>query len=189
MQTCAVESSLDVAAWFIDRALNDGEYLQPQKMHRLLYLSQAYFAVANHGRVFMPTLFVAYETGPVAPDVYRSFEPGRPYFETKPMTGQAADFLDSIWRRFGQHSADFLTRQIRSHKPFVDALANGVGTPLSLEAMREFYGSKKHEQVAPGAAPPIGQVLRPKVMRSHTGRPVSVHKWMPPAKPANPVKK
>jgi len=105
------------------------------------------------------------------------------------MNGSAADFLDSIWRRFGPHSSDYLSRQIKGHKPFIDALANGEGTPILLEDMQKFYGAKAHEQSAPGGAPPIGQVLRPKVMRSHTGRPVSVHKWMPPSRSANPVKK
>ena len=39
----AVFSTFDVAFWFADTALNNNEYLQPQKLHRLLFLSQAYF--------------------------------------------------------------------------------------------------------------------------------------------------
>ena len=37
----AVDSAFELAFWFCDRALNDGEYLQPIKMHYLMYLSQA----------------------------------------------------------------------------------------------------------------------------------------------------
>ena len=50
----AVDSTLDVVFWFIDRGMADREYLQPQKLHRLLYLAQAYFAIANYGRKLMP---------------------------------------------------------------------------------------------------------------------------------------
>ena len=44
--TPAVQSSFDVAYWFFDRALNENEYIQPQKLHRLMFLAPAYFAVA-----------------------------------------------------------------------------------------------------------------------------------------------
>ena len=39
MQAPVCDSTFDVVFWFMDRALNDKEYLQPGKMHRLLYLA------------------------------------------------------------------------------------------------------------------------------------------------------
>ncbi len=37
----AVESAFDVAFWFADVALNENEYLQPQKLHRLMFWPRA----------------------------------------------------------------------------------------------------------------------------------------------------
>ena len=36
----AVKSAFDVAFWFADTALHDNEYMQPQKLQRLLFLSE-----------------------------------------------------------------------------------------------------------------------------------------------------
>ena len=58
MPASAVSSTFDVVVWFTDRALNDGEYLQPTKLHRLMYLAQGYFAVAYRGEKLMPATFV-----------------------------------------------------------------------------------------------------------------------------------
>ena len=60
----------DAAFRFIDLALNDNEYLQPQKLHRLLYLAQAYYGANYHGNMLMPAIFVAEEFGPVEPNLY-----------------------------------------------------------------------------------------------------------------------
>ena len=63
MRPTAVESGFEAAFWFLERALNDGEALQPQKLQRLLFLAQAYFGVAHAGAKLMPGIFVAAEDG------------------------------------------------------------------------------------------------------------------------------
>lgn len=180
----AAQSSFDVAFWFMERAAMDAQHLQPQKLHRLMYLAQAYFAVAYNGRLLMPAIFVATELGPIEPNVFRACAINPPAIEPMPMTEAVTHFLDSIWRKFGPHSADYLNKQVMTHAPFADALAKGQRTIISLRAMMDFYG-KKPNGTGPGEAEPvtpITQVLRPQVMRSQNG-PVSVHKWMPTAKP------
>lgn len=183
MAQAAVESSFDVAYWFVDRALNDNEYIQPQKLHRLMFLSQAYFAVAYHGRQLMPAVFVAEALGPIEPSVFRACSIQRPPIETMPMIEAAEQFLDSIWRRFGSQSADSLSRLVNSHPPYQEALAQGPRTEITLAAMIKFYGRKTAGSVPVKAsmieAPPVEQVMRPKVMVSQSGKPVSVKKWMP----------
>lgn len=185
MASAAVQSSFDVAFWFVDRALDDNEYLQPQKLQRLMFLAQAYFAVAYNGRMLMPAIFVADEFGPIEPNVFRACSIQRPAIEPVPLAEMVTQFLDSIWRKFGHHSADSLSRQVNGHRPYRDALSKGPRNEITLEAMIDFYGKKA--SASPDAAiaigaPPIGQVLRPRVMRSQSGKPVSVQKWMPPAK-------
>lgn len=182
MRPPVVESAFDVALWFLDRALEDNEYLQPQKLHRILFLSQAYFAVANQGRKLMPATFIADEPGPVEPNVYRAFEHGRPYMEPGPMKEAVQHFLDSIWRRFGSHSAEYLSRQLANHPPVAAALKKERRTEITLAAMVKFYGAQRSERAARATeAPAVDQVLRPRVMRSSSGKPVNVSQWMPPA--------
>lgn len=178
----AVESSFDVAFWFMDRALGDNEYLQPQKLQRLMFLAQAYYAVGWNGRMLMPAIFIADEFGPVEPSVFRACAIQRPAVDTIPMNPQVIQFLDSIWRRFGAHSAEALNRQVCGHAPYRDALAKGLKSEITLAAMIEFYGKKAAaapEAATAVGAPPIQQVLRPKLMRSQTGKPVAVQRWMP----------
>ena len=69
MRPTAVESCFEIACWFLDRALNDGEYLQPQKLQRLMYLAQAYFGVVQNGAKLMPATFIAAPDGPLEPTV------------------------------------------------------------------------------------------------------------------------
>jgi uncharacterized phage-associated protein len=182
MAPAAVDSSFDVAYWFVDRALNENEYIQPQKTHRLMYLSQAYFAVAYNGRMLMPAVFVADQLGPIEPNVFRACALQRPAIDVIPMTPQVDLFLDSIWRRFGALSADSLSRQVNSHPPYQEALAKGVKSEITLQAMMQFYGRKNNtdpEKAAKIGAPAIEQVLRPRVMVSQSGKPVSVSRWVP----------
>ncbi len=177
----AVKSSLDVVLWFNDQALNDNEYLQPQKLHRLLYLAQAYFSVAYPGRKLMPAVFVVDEFGPVEPTVFHLFAYGRPHMvEPNRIPEQVDHFLDSIWRRFGASSADQLTQRVAAHVPVAEAMAKGSGEEIPLEAMIKFYAS---EAAARKGAPPVDQVLRPRVLRSQGGKPVSVTTWKPKALP------
>lgn len=175
----AVDSSLDVVYWFLNRAMAEREHLQPQKLHRLLFLAQAYYAVAYYGRKLMPTVFVADELGPVEPTVFRLLETGLPQIEPRAIPDHVDHFLDSVWRRFGPHSVDHLSRLVKGHAPYVEAWRRGRRAEISLEAMRRFYSP----QSPTDGAPPVSQVLRPRLMRSQTGKPVAVRKWMPPVKP------
>ncbi|HYD32576.1 MAG TPA: hypothetical protein VEB64_17165, partial [Azospirillaceae bacterium] len=116
------------------------------------------------------------------PTLFRALEQGRPLsMEPRPIPPSIEDFLDSVWRRFGAHSADHLSRQLKAHPPYRDAWEKAPRAEIPLSAMRAFYGTRTS---ARQGAPELDNVLRPKVMRSHTGRPVSVSKWLPPAKPS-----
>ncbi len=107
----AVQSSFDIALWFSDTALEQNEYIQPQKLHRLMFLSQGYFSVAYGGRKLMPSVFVADEMGPIEPNIYKAYSKGTPNIEPDLFLPEDVEvFLSSIWRRFGNQDADRLTR-------------------------------------------------------------------------------
>lgn len=179
----------------MDKALNEGEYLQPQKLHRLLYLAQAYHAVATHGQRLMPAVFVADPLGPIEPNIYRAYENERPWISEVKLPDAAVQMLDSIWRRFGSHSAEHLSRVIRRHPPFVEAFESAPRSVITEQAMVAFYGAIRPDR-APGLkpdptegrpdltqhsveAPAVETVLRPRVLRSHKGKPVNALPWRP----------
>ncbi|NKB44639.1 MAG: hypothetical protein GKS03_10225 [Alphaproteobacteria bacterium] len=184
----AVDSCFEVAFWLLDRALDDGEYLQPQKMHRLMFLAQAYYASARHGEKLMPASFVIGPEGPIEPTVFRAMERGRPMVDTTTLEEHVEHVLDSVWRQFGTKSVERLTSAIGNHPPVANAKENGLGTEISYEEIVDFYvralsQNLNRSQSRPGQqdadAPSPDRVLRPKLMRSHTGKAVSVDRWTP----------
>lgn len=177
MSASAVASTFDVVVWFTDRALNDGEYLQPTKLHRLMYLAQGYFAVAYRGAKLMPATFVAEASGPVEPDVWRVYASGRPYIESVPPPERVEQFLDSIWRRFGSHSADYLGDLISRQPPFQTALAEGPRAEIPLAALAACLA--KPAAAKGRGQPGVDEVLRPRTAVSATGKAVSVRRWTP----------
>lgn len=188
MRPTAVASSFEVAFWFLDRAVSDGEYLQPQKLQRLMFLAQAYFGVLQGGVKLMPATFVATDDGPVEPTVFKAFARGKPAVDLAPIEEVPRHVLDSVWRQFGAHSADHLGKLVKRHPPYMDALSAGTGAEITFESMVEFYsidGLSRRKSGAPaGAVTPTGapaaeKVLRPKVLRNHSGKPVSATRWMP----------
>jgi len=49
-----LDSASSAAFWFADKALSRNDYLQPQKLQRLLFLAQACHAALHPGRTLMP---------------------------------------------------------------------------------------------------------------------------------------
>ncbi len=173
----AVNSAFDIALWFADTALEQNEYLQPQKLHRLLFLSQAYYAVAHDGEKLMPAVFVAEEMGPVEPNIYKAFSKGRPNMDVDLfLPHEVETFLDSIWRRFGHQSAENLTRMTKGTVAYKKALKKGRREEISLETMRLSFSRARE-------TPALDQVVKPKIMRSQSGKSVVVKAWNPGTKP------
>ena len=185
MRPTAVESSFEVAFWLLDRAIDDGEYLQPQKMHRMMFLSQAYYGALQSRAKLMPATFVAAEEGPIEPTIFRAFARGKPEVDVRPVSEVPRHVLDSVWRQFGAHSIDYLNKVICGHAPYANAYALGPDTEIIYDEMVDFYGaqgSSSDQSLPKGVqtdAPDARRVIRPKLMRNHDGKPVSVNRWMP----------
>lgn len=170
------ESVFDVAEWFLDTALNDGEYLQPMKMQYLMYLSQGYYAALTKGSKLIPSLFVASQRGPVEPNTYRLYAVTRPPLTRQPMTAEISAFLQTIWKRFGSYSTDYLGRLVSEHEPYAHAFAQGENSEIDHTDMMNFYLQGRKTPATPEAAI-IGKT---RVMRSQSGKAVAVKKWIPP---------
>lgn len=172
----AVNSAFDIAFWFLDTALNHNEYLQPQKLQRLMFLAQAYHLVAFDGKKLMPATFVADDLGPIEPNVFAAFSKGRPDVDVNLFIGpETEEFLHSIWRRFGSHSTEKLTRVLKETEAFQRAYKRGRRAEISVDDMRLAF---KRAQQTPG----VGQVMKPKVYRTQSGKAVTVKAWTPGVK-------
>lgn len=170
-----VTSAFEIAFWYTDMAERSFEHLQPQKLQRLLFMSQAYYAVAFNGRKLMPAVFVADEMGPLEPNVYAAFSRGRPQLDVDIfLPYEIESFLEALWRRFGHYAPDRLTRMTKETIAYRQALKRGQRAEITIESMRLSF-SRGNE------APALEQVVKPKVMRTPSGRAVMVKAWNPSA--------
>ena len=130
MPSSAVESVLDVALWFQDRARYENEHLQAQKLQRLLFVAHGHYAIQFAGRKLMPATFVAHEVGPLEPNIMRFFEFGPPNIPTLDPPAEVEEFLERIWRKFGHYSADKLGELSRAHPGYKMAIKRGYGEEI-----------------------------------------------------------
>jgi len=172
-----VNTAFDVAFYFEDIALNDHEYLQPMKLQRLLFLAQAYYAVAFKGRQLMPAVFVADELGPIEPNIYIAFTKGRPDVDVDLfMPHDITTFLDNIWKRFGPLKMDRLNELVKGTVAYRNARERGDRATISLEEMAKSF-------IQGTDAPSPEHVVKPKILVTQSGKPVTVKAWVPGTKP------
>lgn len=170
MTVPVVSSSLTVALWLFDQGRREDLHLPAQKLQRLLWIAQALYAAENHGRMLMPAVFVAEETGPTEPTVFHAFEDSRPPIAPRRIAPEAEHFLHRIWRKYGHHSADYLNRMMAHNDVYRRALRREPGTVIPFEAIKAHFTQKPKPQ---------DQV------RTSDGR--LLKKWVPGAKPPGPI--
>ena len=178
MEIPSANTVFDVAEWFSDTALNDGEYLQPMKTQYLMFLAQGYYAALTQGKRFIPAVFLATEQGPVEPSSYCVYGSGRPIFTLSKPHPVTVSFLRTIWARFGAYSPDYLYKLLTTHAPFAEAYARGEKTEISLTSMADFYSGRMKEDERLKNA----EFGATRILRSQTGKTVAVKKWMPQKK-------
>lgn len=178
MEIRPVDSVFDAAEWFLDTALNCGEYLQPMKMQYLMYLAQGYYAAITKGKRFIPCVFLATERGPVEPNSYRLYGSERPALSGRKTDRVTESFLQTIWARFGAYTPDYIFRLISSHPPYAEAFAAGEGTEINLASMADYYAgcAEKDERLK------NAEFGTTRILRSQSGKAVAVKKWLPSKK-------
>ena len=167
-----LNNAFDVSIFFDDMAVKEGTYLSPQKLHRLLFLSQAYYSVA-FDRKLMPAIFIADELGPVEPNVYLAFSKGRLEVNADLfLPFEAQSFLESIWQRFGAYSVERLGKITNETSAYKNARKRGDRAEITLVEMKKSF--EKAEE-----APNVDLLVKPKMMRTQSGRAVHVQSWVP----------
>ena len=140
MRSPVVRSTFDVVLWLLARGASAGMRLPAQKLQRLLYLAQAHFAAANEGRKLMPATFLATELGPLEPTVYHVFDGQPPKLKASAVKTEVVLFLDGLWSRYGQQSADDLLDLIKRDLAYRECLAEGErNVEIEIAAMADAY--------------------------------------------------
>ena len=164
----ATPTSFDVAIWFLDRARAEDTYLQPRKLQCLLFLAQAHFAAAYKGWVLMPSFFIMDDAGPIDPNLYRALEKGRPEVSEKPLDDEIVVFLDAVWRRYREADALRLDQLISKQGVAEEAVCDRDNSEITIAAMQRMFA---HTEEKPRNGPAVAE--------THTGRQVTLQKWMP----------
>ena len=165
----AAPNSFDVAVWFLDRARAEDGYIQPRRLQCLLFLAQAHFVAIYKGRRLMPSVFLFDEGGPIDPNLYRAFEAGRPAYTENELPDYVLALLEGVWRRYAGFDTLRLDQLIARRGREEACIQRRDGSEIGIAAMRRMFGGSTEKKANPAS----------KVMRSHTGRRVTVKKWTP----------
>ena len=127
--------------------------ISAMKLQKLVYYAQAWSLVWDDGRLFTEKI-EAWASGPVVRSLYnkhrgsflvqaRDFEP---YTNLKKLTDSQKETVDTMLKSYGDKSAQWLSDQTHSEKPWQIArrgLAESErgNEEISLESMSEYYSS------------------------------------------------
>ena len=133
----------DIANKLLYRAWIDesSELLSNMKLQKLLYYQQG-FHLAYFGTPLFNEDIVAWQYGPVVPEVYDAYkEFGRAGIEPQgdPIaleTEKEENLFNEVFEVYNQFSAAGLVTQTHSESPWIDTPKQGV---ISQEAMRTFF--------------------------------------------------
>ncbi len=168
-----VHSAFDIAIWFSEMAMNENVPMQPQKLQRLLFIAQAYYTVAYPRQKLMPAVFVADELGPMEPNIFLSFSKGKPDVDVSVfLPHDVENFLRSIWGRFAHYDMERLNDITNETVAYKDARERGDRGEISLKAMSASFAKNETSH-------DVHSILKPKIMRTQTGKPVIVKAWNP----------
>lgn len=132
---------LDVVKFFLrlqDADVDTGDVITNLKAQKLLYYAQGVL-LARTGKPLFEDDFVAWQHGPVIPDLYRELKSfGSSQIKLDDdldldiFSDQQMDLLISVYKTYGQFSAWKLRDMTHSESPWKDANINDVITKKSI---------------------------------------------------------
>jgi len=172
MNIPAIKSSIDVAYWFLAKAEDEGLFLEDEKLHHLLFLSQLIYAKEN-AQMLMPCLFMCGEKGFFEPNIKTIFANGRPFMPKVKADENLHLFLETVWNRYKQLSILQLNNIVMNTSLFNETHKKGVETVVSWNSLvdksREYGTIREDDNLVSKA---------PKILLSQNG-PVLVSQWKP----------
>ncbi|MBR0101270.1 MAG: DUF4065 domain-containing protein [Treponema sp.] len=143
-----------VAKDILKIAEDHNEFVSNLKIQKLLYYAQAWYMVNNNGSLLFDDVIEARKFGPVVPSVYEKFK----RFKRNPikivikenelveLTEEQKDYLKSFYEDFMPCSTTELISMTHNEKPWQEAYALGLNTPISTKTMYSYYSQMYKEQ-------------------------------------------
>lgn len=174
MSVPAIDSTIDAAYWFFNRAEDDGLFIEDEKLQHLLFLAQVHYAAANNMEVLMPSLFLCDENGFFEPTLRTIFAQGRPFMPPKKPDEKISSFLEEIWLKYAKMSLTQLTHLIKSNPSYQNCFAKGAKNIADLKTVVDNFINNSSILANNNAY----SDNRKKISFSQNG-PVIVSKWKP----------
>lgn len=174
MNISSVDSALDIAGWFYNKAKSEGLYLEHERLQHLLFLSQAHYAIANNNAMLMPSLFICSRDGFFEPSIAKMISISNINFPDTNFNKQIEMFLEAIWKKYSLLSLRDLGDLIKTRTSYNVHYISGKKNIVSLSEMIKNFNIIAHLN----AKKPIINNENKKVLFSQNG-PVVVSKWHP----------
>lgn len=135
-----IYNALDIANYFLFKAAKEEELLSNLKLQKLIYYAQG-IHLAYGGTPIFKDIIKAWTYGPVVPGLYKAYKkygaeriPADESFNPKSIDKDMREFLDEIYKAFGQFSATRLIDFTHIDQCWKDAHPNGI---ISHKAMQK----------------------------------------------------
>lgn len=174
MTTSAVNSAIEVASWFLDRAQKEEWCLESEKLQHLLFLSQFHYALDNNLSLLMPSYFMAVHNGFKEPNIEQVMVLTKGYLPTIRIPSEISSFLEKIWKVYGAMSIKQLSQIIRKHTNCLNDYNSNTKNIVEIKSLIENY--KSHDNME--KAKDVRKNNEKKILISQNG-PVVVSKWQP----------
>jgi uncharacterized phage-associated protein len=134
----AIRSTFDVVGWLEQYASVAEIELHPDRIMKLLYLSQAVFAAENDAAKLMPATFLATDVGPIEPDLFLSLQYVNVTDKVEPSEA-VENVLRSIWDAYGSLGDDDLSLILDSDVAIQAAKKRGRNSEILVPEMAKAY--------------------------------------------------
>ncbi len=167
-----VESAVDVAYWFFDKASDTRKPLDDYKMQQMLFLSQILFAQAYNQEMLFPSYFICDENGFFEPNIKKILAQGRPFMPRAHFDSRTSDFLEEVWMKFAAMTSDEIKVFILNSEIYNRFTRNAQKSLIDFKSIIEFLNKHASILQEPNAS------NQRKVLLSQNG-PVMVSEWKP----------
>lgn len=101
MPKIAAPSAFDVAYWFLQFAEKKQIFIEDEKLHHLLFLSQLIYMQRHGNEILFPSMFIATKKGFLEPNLLKVFAQGHPFMPNIKIDEKISVFLEQIWDKYG----------------------------------------------------------------------------------------
>jgi uncharacterized phage-associated protein len=140
-----VYTAKDVARFALASADPDDNDISNLKLQKLCYYAQGIVTAMRGERLFKERV-VAWDHGPVVPEVYHTYKenggrviPVVTDFDASIFDKADKEALEDIFEFYGQYSAWRLRNMTHDEKPWTDAYKIAQGSEITIDAMKAFF--------------------------------------------------